>query len=499
MKAARALLGALIIYCGIAGQTAAEVIKDRRFCVELVKGGGRGQVESLGRGYAHGVDSDLWSFPRHAQPVVLDHPSRSVFVVDENAALVPYPSPFPSWPHGLNRFVVEEGGRVVGISTEGLFVLEPGETVFRRLDEYAPPEKYSGALEYLPAHGITLVGRSGNWFVLRGERLEPWSAWDALKRQHGVEQAGIRAVPGTGAVIALENWLGGFGSRIFLMTEEEPWRVVGELKHVFWTPYGGPSPLQGMLLKEPEGFAFENNQEGFWLPPSTAGEAMVVFRSERDLKASVLSSATGRFVVADRELAERARSSTYLLHLTESGLAPVPGDRVTSGSFTFLLWDLASIGRLAVQPSALVEGLWLYDGERADRVRLPDDLRHEQIFVRELPAIGRTLLLSRHGIYDLSSEGAVSALDIPFSLGDRLLQIVNWSDERVALAFTTEGVFVIRPDLSISRASGSKVAPHWKISMGSVELPAREAMLVPAGRHLALVTAHDVENGMRCD
>ena len=101
------------------------------------------------------------------------------------------------------------------------------------------------------------------------------------------------------------------------------------------------------------------------------------------------------------------------------------------------------------------DGLQLYDGQS---IRPASGPHIGQLFsVTDLPSIGRTLVVSEKGLFDLSADGALIVLDVDFpTSGFPHPAFIDWSEADVALVTAGERLYALDADLNAVAVAGGK-------------------------------------------
>lgn len=403
--------------------------KRHKFCTEVIRGA-----------FAYHY---LRSYPGRDFAVVqtegLGPKNSDVLKIGKDFRAVPFGIP------PLPYHEIDPHGRVIAVDDRSVYALSPGDEALRRVIHLDEEPYFSFQLRRDPTSGAVLVNRNGrtypdNWMVVRGDRLEPWSDWIALRAVRAASLGQIIEEPETGTLLALGQEADEVNDDVYARKPDGAWSKVHELRKTWRSFYIGVPQLRAQFVPRTGRIAVVTRAEAFTIDPTVDppnAEFLSVGKEHPGFGHLMVSVATDSLLLLDKKQEIEDGSETELYHLTAGGLAPVPGDpvRIEDPRIWNYLTDLPSIGRVAVA----AEGrLWLYDGET---VREIEDYASvgwgETIHWRDRPAIGKVLGRSVTGLYTLSEAGEIKPIAVPYSLEwgpspdgpQRKEELVDWPSE----------------------------------------------------------------------
>ena len=149
---------------------------------------------------------------------------------------------------------------------------------------------------------------------------------------------------------------------------------------------------------------------------------------------------------------------------TSNGLVDIPGGDIRMPgtgagdlSVSGYIWDVTALGQTLIQGS---DGFYLFNGTRIESVR--DGGRQtygDYPRVYDLPAIGRVLVVTQRGVFELTIEGALAARLMPFPTDLPFKpSFTDWPTAKMALVATQAGIFVLDRNLQATPVlSGDQV------------------------------------------
>jgi hypothetical protein len=153
--------------------------------------------------------------------------------------------------------------------------------------------------------------------------------------------------------------------------------------------------------------------------------------------------------------------------------------------------DLIALGRTLFEGA---DRFYLFDGSRIRKVR---GAQREVIgkfpHVYDLPAIGRVIVVTEAGLYELSREGALIALPTSLPIGGFPgPKFVDWPTAKRALVSTRAGVYVVDQDLRITSVLGGDRVEYNGVGLayGEVEGPGDAVLVGRDGVFLAVDSEH---------
>jgi hypothetical protein len=175
--------------------------------------------------------------------------------------------------------------------------------------------------------------------------------------------------------------------------------------------------------------------------------------------------------------------------LTPDGLEAIAGGDIglpEPGTFPYgLIDDLTTIGRTLIEGR---DGFFLYDGEKMTPVAGGDRRAIGRLpWVYELPSIGRVVVVTRNGMFELTKAGALVALSMPFQAdGLPLPEITDWPESGVALVSTRAGLFTLDSDLKATPVVGGDSVSFGRGNPLTGVNPATGEMVLTGARALFL-------------
>lgn len=143
---------------------------------------------------------------------------------------------------------------------------------------------------------------------------------------------------------------------------------------------------------------------------------------------------------------------------TSDRLVDIPGGDIrmpgtSKGSPSGYVRDLTALGQTLIQGA---DGFYLFNGTKIEPVR--DGGRQtygDYLRVYDLPAIGRVLVVTQKGVFELTSEGALAARPMPFPTDLSFKpSFADWPTAKMALVATQAGIFVLDRNLQATPILG---------------------------------------------
>lgn len=424
---------------------------EQRFCIVPVKGGARGDG-AVGETWQLTVNT--FQIPGLPAPVFTPTISRGQWTIAADRHFVFYTDRFPQSYLDAGKWVREPwSGRVVAVSYGGgLSILTPGTDHFEEVGDIAAKVRPSySAISVLPRRRLTIVTGPGNTpFVVDGNSLRPWLSSDELAAHgvHGVSQ--LLDSPLLSATIIRDA-----DNVLHALTDKDEWYRIGSIAKRDFSARIVDVPASGAALM------FTNT--------SLIAIRMHNDRSGNPFDLETLTTA-GRLAgsnfypshVFGRALAyERASffdQRRRWRQLTPQGLVDIPGGSLSlpesdhsAGEYIF---DVPTLGRTLIEGG---KGLYVYDGTKIEPVL---DGEREKIGkyprVYDLHTIGRVLLATQSGIFELTRDGRLVDRPMPFPTQGIFPtpEIVDWPRAGVALVATKAGIFVLDRDLAATPVAG---------------------------------------------
>jgi hypothetical protein len=457
---------------------------DLRFCVVPVKDGFPTAADV---GEAWRITNVSFRIPGLPSLVFTPQNRGGQWTIDAGRRLVPYTGPFPHTFFDRGRWVVEPwSSRVVAATMSGgISFLKPGGTGFEEL-EHGRPGPVLGVY-LLPRRHLTVVTSSKRGPLIAGEReLTPWLSAEEMSAHnvHGIYS--IHDAPSLSAAIVLD-----LEGNVHVLTDDDQWFQVGTLSRddhgmVFDAPgskgalyRAGSSVL--FINKVDDGLGRHFRADVLRSTPSFgAGQVFPVAK----LFGQVLTfSSDGWFGFRKR-----------WRRLTPSGFEDIAGGDIglpDPQTFPYgSIDDLTTIGRTLIEGR---DGLFLYDAEKITPV-VGGERRiiGERPQVYDLPSIGRVVVATRNGMFELTKAGTLVALSMPFPAdGLPLPDVTDWPESGVALVSTRAGLFTIDSDLKATPVLGGDTVGFGGLKPATGVNPATGEMVLTGSR--ALFLAVDAE------
>jgi hypothetical protein len=461
------------------GQSAHADGVDPRFCVVPVKDG---VPTAADVGEAWRITNVSYRIPGLPSLVFTPQNRGGQWTIDANRRLVPYTGLFPHTFFDRGRWVLEPwSSRVVAATTfGGISFLRPGGTGFEEFDN-APTGPILG-VHVLPRRHLTVATSSERGPLIAGEReLPPWLSAEEMSAHnvHGIYS--VHDVPSLNAAIVLD-----LDRNVHVLTDDDQWFQVGTLsKDDYGIVFDAPGS-NGALYRAGSSVLFIHKvDDGRSLhfradvlrstPAFGAGQVFPVAK----LFGQVLTfSSDGWFGFPKR-----------WHRLTPSGFEDIAGGDIglpNPQTFPYgWIDDLTTIGRTLIEGR---DGLYLYDGEKITPV-LGGDRRTigELPRVYDLPSVGRVVVATRNGLFELTKAGALVELSMPFPVdGLPLPEVTDWPESGVALVSTRAGLFTLDSDLKATPVHGGDAVSFGRLNPATGVNPATGEMVLTGSRALFL-------------
>ena len=211
-------------------------------------------------------------------------------------------------------------------------------------------------------------------------------------------------------------------------------------------------------------------------------------------------TARGGYVVLSSAQPRRRFATHEVRRVANGGLELVPGLAGVTGAVRFT--DLPSRGVVAVAATGAIH---LLDEQLGLATTVPDSGeertgRHR--WLHDLPSMGMVVVASEKGLFELTREPRLRALDWPRPLGHaagRIPALAEMAASRVAVLMVEDGLFALDASGLVSRVRGSN--PDLLDSGGAFAgvIPKRGAMLLRGRRALHLAVDRRLEGSHACD
>lgn len=408
-----------------------------RFCIVPIKDG----VATIADA------NDAWRITQHpfripGLPSLVFTPAhrRGQWTIDASRRLVPYIGAYPhSWMDQHDWVREPWSSRIVAFSFSvppkggGVSVLTHGSGFEKIADGV-----FDG-IAVLPRRKITvLTSSTGIPMIVGNHELTPWLS----PRQMAAHGSGIFSVhdaPFLNATVVIS-----LDRRVYVLTDDDQWYRVGALDKKDY----------GRLLDAPgsHGELLANNYSVLFIRKDPGDGT---FRADV-LASTFTSGASFPFKVSnlfgqvltyrDWGLISYGRGWR---RLTDDSFENIPGGDIgmpRPSPFGGSIQDLPTIGRTLIEGR---DGLFLYDGKTMAPIAGAErQVIGDYPVAYDLPSIGHVVVITEKGMFDLTKEARLVALEMPFPPERAFMQkIADWPDAGVALVSTRSGLFALSSDL----------------------------------------------------
>lgn len=471
------------------GQSAHADAVEPRFCVVPVKDG---VPTAADIGEAWRITNVAYRIPGLPSLVFTPQNRGGQWTIDANRRLVPYTGLFPHTFFDRGRWVLEPwSSRVVAATTSGgVSFLRPGGTGFEEFDNGR-----SGPIlgvYTLPRRRLTVVTSSERGPLIAGERaLTPWLSAEEMSAHNVRGVISIYDAPSLNAAIILD-----LDRHVHVLTDDDQWFEVATLRRDDHGIVVDAPGSKGALYRAGSSVLFihkVDDRPGLHfragglraMPAFGAGQVFPVTK----LFGQVLTFSSGGWL----GFGERWR------RLTPSGFEDISGGDIglpDPQTFPYgRIDDLTTIGRTLIEGR---DGLFLYDGEKMTPV-VGGERRTigELPWACDLPSIGRVVVATRNGMFELTKAGTLVALSMPFPAdGLPLPDVADWPEAGVALVSTRAGLFTLDSDLKATAVLGGDAVSFGRLNPATGVNPATGEMVLTGSRALFLaVDARRSHNG----
>jgi hypothetical protein len=121
------------------------------------------------------------------------------------------------------------------------------------------------------------------------------------------------------------------------------------------------------------------------------------------------------------------------------------------------------------------------------------------IYRADPPSIGKTLLYSDIGLFELRADGTTAPIDRPFDpRNERILSVAVMPASRAAVIFTARDVYALEADGTATRVPGGGDVGEHIIAHGKGIIPVRNEMLALGKRGLFLIVDRHLSGNQAC-
>lgn len=375
------------------------------------------------------------------------------WTIDNEGRYTPFPGVDAQDMFGLTFVHEATSGRLVAAADGNLLRFDHDLGAFvpmlRVADQYQ-----SIRLTRIEREDLTLMIVGARVLRLRGDRAEPWSEFP-----EGLTQA--FDLPGLRAVL----FAGGDGI-LRIRRDSGVWTSVGQLTHdghrdyverVDQSPDGQTALLR---LRSTEGpsdrlLALTRSKDAFRIQPLGSTD------NSRDHSGPQILYASASDEILKFEQPNPGSSPRWS-RLTAGGFSSIEGGLPLVRNGDFLIFSLTALPdrRATVFPTD--EGLAIYRAGRMSLLPGPEGGLGPLPDVVDLPTIGRTLILSRNGLFELTRDDRIVRLEAPFSTGGLPPPLIFDDPKRQAATISArEGLFLLKRDGRFERVRGGSAPPKF--------------------------------------
>ncbi len=476
-------LVAIVLMGGQVGAT------DTRFCVVPVQDGHPTERDI---GKTSRLLSTVFQIPGLPAPVLTPANRKGQWTINSNRKLVPYDTPFPHSFLDRRSWVLEPWSRrVVGVSFRDrqVSVVRPASEKFELVK--APPTIKFISVATLPRRRITIATSKAGPFIVGSESLQPWT----LPLRLGLD--GVHSVwdmPSLAATLIRDN-----SNQLHVLDDDHRLVQIGDIDkkdygNIFDDPKLGAAIFMGgrtvLAIKRTEGVrAFTSTV----LTRKSGGASVSLDFFKSKFFGQLITYDSGGWFDSDKRLRR----------FTSNGFQDIPGGTIQFAypriGIRGALMDLPTLGAILIKSAS---GLRLYDGEKI--VAVPDSSPERLgafVSVHDLKSIGRVLVRSQRHLFELTPQGKLISLDLPFRMSTSLYSgIFDWVASKVALFNSMSGLYAVNSDLkAVAIAGGEAVGSSYPGAPGAVTMPGTGELLLPGKRGLFLAIDRLKNRDGACD
>lgn len=490
-------------------------------CIVPVKNGEPTQAD-LGQTFR--MVHAFTTFPGVGRPIIPGFNRRGVWTIDKDRAFVPYGGSFPSWGMDAQYAFDQRENRIVGINGRGVFVADPDDSVFKPIENVNPDGRlWFSTIAYIHRTGQILIGSNKGLMLLSGNTLLPAGGGDSDSTASIVR---IFDLPLAGG-LALSTG----DQRILIRSDEGATTEAYVLERRRRVPFPAlgdgvmevaefPSPNALLIRSYAETIVLRLRKGARGIEADQV-QSLQYFTVNRGYDGSIdlLSLATSSYVVYGRvpddtsrngELNDRTRADIWRFErLKGASFEPVPGWERLPTQLRRLV-DLPMHKIVLLMSSRYLRaksplgngGLFAFDGttiapvDESDAASIGDN-----VDVYHLPSIGKVLLISERGLFELRSDLSVRAIETPpgFTFGLPVPEIAEMPASRTALILGQAGVFSLGTDGIPKPVRG---AEHYEDTFNRNTagiIPRREELLLVGRKGLVLAVDEAIAGPGSCN
>jgi hypothetical protein len=316
-------------------------------------------------------------------------------------------------------------------------VLRPGTGRFEAIDtaDAGPDGRYINVVALPRRKQTIVVSGSGTPFIVEDASLRPWLSPEELAA-HGLRGLySLHDAPSLSATIVVD-----LDRRIHVLADDGSWHEVASIGakdygHVVDAAASGVA----LFIANRSVIAIWRDSEG----------SSVRFSANK----LATTSANGRFRFPVSRLFQRMLAyggagifdpRARWRHLGSAGMEDIPGGDIglADSALGPQIQDLPTLSRTLIRGR---DGLFLYDG--ATIVPVPRSGRSDIgrfLRVYDLSSVGRVIVASEMGLFELTRDGGLVAKTMPFATdGLPILELADWPEAGVALVSTRNGIYAL--------------------------------------------------------
>lgn len=415
------------------------------FCIVPIKDG---EATAADANQAWRITDQTFRIPGLPSLVFTPTLRRRQWTIDASRRLVPYVGSFPHSFLDKGQWVREPWSLRVVAFTFGAPPMGGGVSVLRPGSGF---EKIADGsfnnIAVLPRRKVTVVtSSSGTAMIFGDHELTPW-----LSRQQ-MDAHGIRGIysvhdaPFLKATVIVD-----LDRHVHVLTDSDEWYSVGALDKKDYGSLKDAPGSQGELFAANSSVLFIRKEPG-----SSYFRADVLDSGYR-YGASWPFKVSGLFgqVLTYRSWGLFGYGRGWR-RLTVNGFETIPGGDIgmpRPDPFDGQIQDLPTIGRALIEGH---DGLFLYDGKMLTPIAGAErKVIGDYPIAYDLPSIGRVVVITRNGLFNLTTDRGLVAVKSPFSTERPFMQtIADWPDSGVALIATRSGLFSLDADLAAKPVPG---------------------------------------------
>jgi hypothetical protein len=366
---------------------------------------------------------------------------RGQWTVGASRRLVPYVGSFPHSIIDRNHWVREPwSSRIVAFTYDvpprggGVSTLMPG-TGFEKIADGVFDD-----IAVLPRRKITVVTSStGTPTIVGDHKLTPWFSREQMDAHDikGIYSIHDASFLNATVVVDLDR-------RVYVLTDNDEWYRVGALDKKDYGPLLDGPGSQGDLLAGNSSALYIRKDSSSGIFRADVLDSVYTYGASFPFR---VSSLFGQ-VLTYRGWGLFGYGRGWR-RLTDNGFENIPDGNIglpRPNPYGGSIQDLPTIGRTLIEGQ---DGLFLYDGNMLSPIAGAEQKAIGDYPVAyDLPSIGRVVVITENGFFNLTEKGSLVAIKTPFPPEKAFMQkIADWPDAGVALVSTRSGLFTLDADL----------------------------------------------------